>query len=165
MTETISNIDLLHLLQELRQLNTAKLLLNAYRRINEFGTLELRHYGHNEIAIAHAIVLPHIDLEGTRLCVLAERAGVTKQSMTQLIQELHQHNYISRQCDPTDKRAQMITITSKGWQLLQDLDQIKQKMEGEVNRVLGTEDAKTLRTYLLSLIDKNTGFGRSLDRG
>lgn len=147
------------LLQELRQLNTAKLLLNAYRVINEHGTAELRRFGHTGIAIAHAIVLPHIDREGTRLTVLAERAGMTKQSMTQIIQELEQHNYLSRSCDPTDKRAQVITINDKGWQLLKDLYQIRQTMESEVNRVLG-DDATILRTFLFSLLDKDKGFGR-----
>jgi MarR family transcriptional regulator, temperature-dependent positive regulator of motility len=35
--------------------------------------------------LAHTTLLAHLDPDGTRITVLAERAGMTKQSMGQLV--------------------------------------------------------------------------------
>lgn len=159
-SDTIDQLDTmrLDLLHITRSENTGRLLLRAYRTVSECGTAELRRRGHGEITISHAIVLPYIDLAGTRLSVLAERVGVTKQSMTQLVQELERHGYLARQTDPNDKRVQVMTITEWGWQLLHDLRQMKQLMEDSIDRLLGVTNAETLRALLASLASDYTGY-------
>ena len=39
---------------------------------------------------SHTALLPHIDLEGTRLTVLAERLGVSKQATSQLVGDMEE---------------------------------------------------------------------------
>src|SRR5579864_9835002 len=45
---------------------------------------------------AHMAVFRHLDHSGTRLTVLAERCGVTKQTMVHLIDELQRRDYVER---------------------------------------------------------------------
>lgn len=151
------------LLDSTRKENTGRMLLQVYRTITESGTAELRRRGHCEINITHAIILPYVDLEGTRLSVLAERVGVTKQSMTQLVQELERHGYLSRKTDLSDKRAQVIMITELGWQLLSDIYHMKQMMETSIDRLLGSANANTLRILLSRMAKEYAGYGEHLN--
>ena len=53
--------------------------------------------------------------EGSRLTELAERAGVTRQSMGEMIDVLEQRGYVERVPDPSDGRAILIRRTQRGW--------------------------------------------------
>src|SRR5512142_217151 len=55
--------------------------------------------------------------EGSRLTELAERAGITKQSMGEIIDVLVQRGYLERIPDPTDGRATLIRRTERGWEV------------------------------------------------
>ena len=55
--------------------------------------------------------------EGSRLTELAERVGVTKQSMGEIIDVLEQRGYVERVPDPTDGRAILIRRTQRGWEI------------------------------------------------
>ncbi len=146
------------IIQAARHPNIGRSLARVYRTLSESGTAELRRRGH-QINITHATVVPLVDLEGTRLSVLAERVGVTKQAMTQLVQELERHGYVSRQPDLSDRRAQIIQTTERGWQLLDDLFEMRQMMEESIDRHLGTTDAEVLHRLLLDLANEYTGYG------
>lgn len=78
----------------------------------------LRQRGHH-LQTAHTKVLVHLDITGTRLTDLALRAGISKQAMGKLVDELEKLDYICR--DPhSDGRAKTIQFTTKGRKLLKD---------------------------------------------
>ena len=78
----------------------------------------LRQRGHR-LQTAHTKVLVHLDMEGTRLTDLAERAGISKQAMGKLVDEMEDLGYVCR--DPhSDGRAKTIQFTQDGLRLLQD---------------------------------------------
>src|SRR5579859_7343846 len=56
---------------------------------------------------------------GSRLTELAKRAGITKQSMGEMVDSLEQRGYVERIPDPTDARATLIRRTQRGWELTQ----------------------------------------------
>lgn len=62
----------------------------------------------------HYPVFENIDPEGTRLTVLASRAGVSHQAMGELVAELEQRAIVERIPDPTDRRARLIRLTDEG---------------------------------------------------
>src|SRR4051812_26951343 len=62
----------------------------------------------------HYPVFENIDPDGTRVTVLAERAGISHQAMGELVNELAQRGVVERVSDPTDGRARIVRLTSHG---------------------------------------------------
>jgi DNA-binding MarR family transcriptional regulator len=71
--------------------------------------------GYGDIREGYGCVFGFIDIdEGSRLTELAERAGLTKQAVGEVIPELEQLGYVTREPDPRDGRAKIIKLTPKG---------------------------------------------------
>jgi len=70
--------------------------------------------GYEDQTAAHHPVFENIDPEGTRLTVLAARAGMTHQSMGELVQALESRGYVERRVDPKDSRARLVRLTPLG---------------------------------------------------
>src|SRR5690348_1485014 len=87
------------MLEELRAEHIGRLLLHAQRAFNTQAIEKLRARGHAGLGMAHTAVLPHVDLDGTRITTLAERAGMTKQGMGQLVSDLERLGYLERTTD------------------------------------------------------------------
>ncbi|MEU7911079.1 MarR family winged helix-turn-helix transcriptional regulator [Microbispora bryophytorum] len=82
-------------------------------------TVELLHRrlgedGFEGIRYRHGSVFRFIDEEGSRLTALAERAGLTKQAIAELVDELEGLGYVERASDPKDRRAKIIRLTERG---------------------------------------------------
>lgn len=138
-------------LLEMRQQHIGRLLQQAFRGFNNRSLTKLRERGHVELTLAHMQLLPYLDLEGTHITVLAERAGITKQSMGQLILDLEKRGYIERRVDPLDRRATLVLFTSRGWQFLQDAYEIKTEIEAEFQALIGEAEMQQLREALRRL--------------
>ena len=63
---------------------------------------------------SHQAVFENLDPGGTRLTELAARAGMTHQSMSELVSVLELRGYVERRVDPGDRRARMVCLTSTG---------------------------------------------------
>ena len=77
--------------------------------------------------------------EGSRLTELAERVGVTKQSMGEIIDALEQRGYVERVPDPTDGRAILIRRTELGWEINRVARQLVGEIQQEWMRAVGEE--------------------------
>ena len=73
--------------------------------------------GYDDLNAAHVGLWRYPGLEGLRPSQLADRRGITKQSVNDLLAHLEQHGYLTRMPDPADRRARVIRLTSKGWRL------------------------------------------------
>ena len=142
-------------LQELRDTHVGRLLLQAHRAFAKRSIAKLRQRGHDRLTLAHTALLPHLDLEGTTVTVLAERAGMTKQSMRQLVLDLEEKGYVARAADPNDGRATRVTFTEEGWRFLRDAHEIKKEMHTEYQAILGQERMQDLEESLSALIAKS----------
>jgi DNA-binding MarR family transcriptional regulator len=63
-------------------------------------------------------IFENIDPDGTRLTTLAQRAGLTHQSVGEVIAVLVQRGYVERIPDPADRRAKLVRLTKSGRQLV-----------------------------------------------
>jgi DNA-binding MarR family transcriptional regulator len=71
--------------------------------------------GYSDIREGYGCVFGFIDIDnGSRLTELAERSGLTKQAVGEVIPELEQLGYVTREPDPRDRRAKIIKLTPKG---------------------------------------------------
>src|SRR4051812_44803841 len=136
----------------MRQENIGRLFQQAHRAFSQAAVLKLRARGHAGLTLAHSLLLSNLDLDGTRITVLAERAGITKQSMGQLVLDLEARGYVERRPDPDDRRATSIRFTALGWQFLRDAYEIKQEIEAEYAALLGADRFAHLRAMLHQLL-------------
>ena len=67
-----------------------------------------------DIRPTHGCVFRFVRSPGMRLTVLAEMAGMTKQSVGEIVDDLETRGYVRRIPDPDDKRAKIICLTERG---------------------------------------------------
>ncbi len=131
-----------------------RLFLQAQRAFVKRSIVKLRARGHVHLTLAHSALLPHLDPRGTPVASLAEQAGMTKQSMRQLVLDLERQGYITRIPDPRDRRATLVTFTEEGWRFVRDAQEVKKEMEAEYLAILGQERFAELKQSLMLLTEK-----------
>jgi DNA-binding MarR family transcriptional regulator len=151
-------------IQQMRRTSIGRLFLRAHRAYSAWANVKMRERGYEEVSLAHTALLVNLDIKGTRLTALAERAGMTKQSMGQLATDLENKGYIQRVDDPSDKRAILVKFTEKGMQFLRDGYDVKREIEAEFATILGEGGMSQLYELLNSLlneIDRSKGIEES----
>jgi DNA-binding MarR family transcriptional regulator len=94
-------------------------LLRAARMLDDLAVGRLKSKS-PEARASHTRLLPYIDAEGTRLTTLADRLGVTKQAIGQLVEELEGQGLLLREPDPDDGRAKRVKLTVRGKKAMHD---------------------------------------------
>jgi DNA-binding MarR family transcriptional regulator len=86
---------------------------------------------YSDIRMSHGCVFGNINPGGSRLTDLAERAYMTKQSVSEVATDLEQRGYVERVPDPSDGRAKIIRLTERGREAqllgLELIDEIEQE--------------------------------------
>ncbi|MCF6466859.1 winged helix-turn-helix transcriptional regulator [Nonomuraea sp. MG754425] len=108
--------------------------------------------GFEGIRYVHGSVFRFIDAEGSRLTTLAERAGLTKQAIGELVSDLEEHGYVERVSDAGDRRAKIIRLTEQGWQAQVAAGRILADIERRWSRHLGGDQVAVLRRALEEVI-------------
>jgi DNA-binding MarR family transcriptional regulator len=70
--------------------------------------------GFDDLGRAHVRVFRYPSAEGLRPSELADRLEVTKQSVNDLLHDLEERGYLTREPDPSDGRARVVRLTKKG---------------------------------------------------
>lgn len=73
--------------------------------------------GFDDLNAAHVGLWRYPGLDGLRPSQLADRSGITKQSVNDLLGHLERQGYLDRVPDSGDRRARVIRLTSRGRQL------------------------------------------------
>ncbi|MDP3983758.1 MAG: MarR family winged helix-turn-helix transcriptional regulator [Acidimicrobiia bacterium] len=100
----------------------------------------------------HSAVFAQIDPEGSRLTHLARRANITPQAMGELVDELEDLGYVTRQPDPSDRRAKLIVLTARGRAATEAGRQTIAEVKNRITEILGEEGHQTLREMLTKLL-------------
>jgi DNA-binding MarR family transcriptional regulator len=108
--------------------------------------------GFDGLTPAFATVMPLLDAKGSRSTVLAQKAGVTKQAMSQLIKLLEQRDYVEQVIDPTDTRAKVIRLTKRGIALRRACEGVRKDLQAQALETLGKKDLSKLHRDLNKLI-------------
>jgi DNA-binding MarR family transcriptional regulator len=96
------------------ELNIGLLLYLPYRFLENRVFTALAQAGYGDVTPAQARIFQRIGPAGTRLTELAEAAQVTKQTAGFLVDQLENAGYVERTPDPTDARARLVRITTRG---------------------------------------------------
>jgi DNA-binding MarR family transcriptional regulator len=100
----------------LRQIPLTGLMDIAIEAMLAEFRVELVEAGYGDIRPTHGCVFRFVREEGMRLTELATLAGMTKQSVGEVVDDLVGRGYVERIPDPADRRAKLIRLTEKGEQ-------------------------------------------------
>jgi DNA-binding MarR family transcriptional regulator len=133
--------------------NLAILLREPFRAMTDELMQRLAERGHPEVRFAHGNVFQYLDDDGTRIGVLAERAGVSKQAMAQLVAHLEAHGYVERSPDPADRRAQRVRATRRGREVFAIAREFMTEIDARLETRLGAAKKRRLQALLEELND------------
>jgi DNA-binding MarR family transcriptional regulator len=144
-------------LETAKRETTLQVLFKVARLLDEVALERVaRERGAPRLRRSHTSLLPHIDLEGTRITDLAERVGVTKQAVSQLVDDLEGLGVVARLPDPDDARARRVVFTDRGRQGLLDGLATLRAVEEELALAIGEQRMRDLRAALLAIHDQLT---------
>ena len=114
------------------------------------GTLQAR--GHTELLPSHQVVFASLGRSGARLTVLAQHAGMTKQAMGQIVDDLEHLGYVERIPDPADGRAKIVRFTAAGLDFVCDAAEVLDEIWHEYAELLGANELDQVQDALLELL-------------
>jgi DNA-binding MarR family transcriptional regulator len=108
--------------------------------------------GFDGLTPAFASLIPLLDATGTRATALAQRAGVTKQAMSQMVRLLEKRDYVEQAPDLSDTRAKVIRLTKRGVALREACAEVRQELTLAAIKALGKANLSRLQSDLNTLI-------------
>jgi DNA-binding MarR family transcriptional regulator len=130
-----------------------RLLLDGQRALSSELVSWMDERGYPDAKAGHAAVFMNIDRRsGTRLTDLARRAGITKQGMMLVVDDLEQRGYVRRVPDADDARAKVVRLTARGRRYVAEARRAMAALEARVRRELGERRYEALRDGLEILL-------------
>jgi DNA-binding MarR family transcriptional regulator len=144
-------------LTELRGYRNSRLYRSLGRTLRVYNRLlvsRLQALGFHDFSPAFPSLLSNLDTEGTRIGVLAARAGVTRQAAGQLLREIERCGYAERIAARDDARATTVKFTARGRRLLASVLQLVEEIEGDFEAALAPGEFDAVREGLLRIADR-----------
>ncbi len=91
---------------------------------------------------------------GMRLTDLATRAGITKQSMSELVNAMVDAGYVERVADEDDGRARRLRLTRKGRSVGRIARELVRQVEAEWAEAVGRKRVEELRDTLERVVER-----------
>lgn len=119
---------------------------------------ETRHLDHlarrgfDDVRRAHNAVFVFVPADGIRLTDLAGAAGLSKQAMGELVEDLVGKGYFDKVPDPTDGRAKLIVWAERGEQAHRATMEVFGGLEQELAERLGNDAYDRLKAQMLALV-------------
>ncbi|HET6167460.1 MAG TPA: MarR family transcriptional regulator [Marmoricola sp.] len=120
---------------------------------------EANRRGHVGIKNSHNVVFATLDPEGSRASDMAAQAGMTRQSMGEIVRELVELGVVEMRPDPKDRRAKLVTWTDHGLEVAREGYEHILEVEDRFAAELGAEQFARLRTSLVrmtAMLDEST---------
>ncbi len=114
---------------------------------------QARKRGYPFIRLAHNAVFGTLYGEGGRISDMAVRAGITKQSMGEVVRELVDLGVLEMVVDPTDRRAKIVTYTEFGLEVTNGGMRYLDELERLFRREFGEADYETTRRVLEGVVE------------
>lgn len=102
----------------------------------------------DKVGAAHIHITRHLSLQGDRITDLAERAGMSKQAMLDLVDQCEAWGLVVRVADPRDRRAKRVQYTDAGREWHWAFQRAVQQAEAEFVEAVGDDIALVTRLGL-----------------
>ena len=134
--------------------NLGFLLAKASQRWNELLVEGFRARGYAEVRASYgSVLLPLFEEDGLRMSAIAERARLSKQTMTTLVRLCERDGLVSRRRDPGDGRAFQVHLTPRAKKLRAAAGDVLRELDESVLAVLGRRNTTALRGALKGVMD------------
>lgn len=140
-------------------LPTSALLRTAYNALSAriFASV-VSDTDFDDLRPSHGNAMEQLEIEdGLRLTDLAARAGITVQSMGELVDDLEVKGYVERRPDPDDRRAKRIYLTDRGLKNTRVAKRATADVENYLAELLGEQHYLLLRRALEDIIAAEAG--------
>jgi DNA-binding MarR family transcriptional regulator len=110
--------------------------------------------GFDDLSAAHVALWRYPGLEGVRPSQLADRVGITKQSINDLLGHLEGRGYLLRVPDAVDGRARVIRLTAKGRRLEETIYAAAGAAQLQIEEILGPRRFAQMHSWLELLTER-----------
>ena len=131
--------------------NFAPALAAAGRALIAAMMAKVASRGFDDVTPAFSSLMPLLDATGARPSTLAQRAGITKQAISQLVRELEARGYVEQVPDSTDTRAKIVRLTKRGVALHAASAEVRLELQSVAIAKLGKLRVSRLRRDLIEL--------------
>lgn len=107
----------------------------------------------DKVGAAHIHITRHLSLAGDRLTDLAEKAGMSKQAMADLVAQCEAWGLVTREADAHDARARRVRFTATGLAWLQAFQAAVRQAEAEFREAVGDDVATVVALGLEAYAD------------
>ena len=128
--------------------NVARGLLTAARAHNAAVVARLAQRGYVNFPFASASLLWLLDQGGTRSTTLAQRAGITKQAMSQQVKQMERQGYLEQVPDLSDTRAKVVSMTSRGEAVKAACAEVREELNKAIAKLVGKTKAREMEAHL-----------------
>jgi len=129
--------------------NLGFLLAKASQRWNEVLYVQFCAAGYPEVRPSYgSVLLPLFEEDGLRMTDLAERARLSKQTMTTLVRLLEREGLVRRDRHPDDGRAFRISLTDRARRFRPVADNVLADMDRLVRARVTQRELQTLESTL-----------------
>ena len=129
------------------------LVHRADRELQADMVRHARAAGYESAKPAHNALFGSLPLAGARTADLAARAGITRQSMGEVVRELADLGLVTMASDPDDRRAKLVTYTEAGLRQVRDGLAHIADVDDRMIVALGDEGYEALRRGLQTLVE------------
>ena len=134
--------------------NLGFLLAKASQRWNERLGAAFAERGHREVRPSYgSVLLPLWEADGLRIGQLAERARLSKQTLTTLVRLCERDGLVTTSRDPADGRATLVTLTERARGFGAVAAEVVAELEAEVEHRLGPAGRRALEAALQEVME------------
>jgi DNA-binding MarR family transcriptional regulator len=153
LSHTTGDADYERELEAKKRESAIQLLFKAARLLDEEALRRVaQRTGQPTLRRSHTALLPHLDLHGTRITELADRMGISKQAVSQLVDELEALGVLAREPDPEDARAKRVVFTARGRKGLLEGLQVLRSLEEDLAQRIGSKSMSALQSALRAIL-------------
>ena len=127
------------------------LLRRPYEDMSTWVYAQLAANGFEDVRPAFSAVLRNAPAQGARVSELAARAGMTKQSMGYLVEQMVACGLVELAPDPVDGRAKTVRLTERGRAAVDQAVALSARYEDYLGSLVGARKLAQLRAVLTEL--------------
>lgn len=127
-----------------RRENIGRHLNQAVRRFEKRVIELVEASGHRDMRVSFLNLTRNLDVKGTRVTELAQRAGMTKQSMSELVAQCVNAGLVAQRRSTNDARVRLVVFTRKGLAVLEAFRGALDTAEREMRKEIGTQAFKLI---------------------
>lgn len=132
----------------------AILLAAAMSAVSERLLAAVHASGTTEMRQSYGFVIRAVSAEQPTVNRLAERLGVTKQSVSRLVDDMERDGLVERVVVPEDRRARRLHLTAKGAAVRRTAMSTSASIEAELRDAVGADAVAGARAVLTALVDR-----------